>query len=177
MTTYRITNTTSGLHIGDYEASSAEEAGVAMLRDAGYADATADDLDSDLEIVEAPKPVAYQVITSKGRKSAGTLEAIAAWLLEMQPSSTRIVWGDVEAEVEWADRDCEQDLRWALRLEEAAGLDLTVNNNNIYLTRVDDSHPIYLRADVACVTLVDNRNMISREIRDDETLADLVDAV
>lgn len=37
----------------------------------------------------------YQLITSKGRKSAETLEALAAWLLEMQPSSTRIVHGDL----------------------------------------------------------------------------------
>lgn len=61
----------------------------------------------------------YQLITSKGRKSADTLEALAEWLLDMQPSSTRIVWGDIEAEVEWTDDDCEQDLRWALRLAEA----------------------------------------------------------
>ncbi len=115
-------------------------------------------------------PAAYQLITTKGRKSADTLEALAEWLLDMQPSSTRIVWGDIEAEVEWTDDDCEQDLRWALRLAEAEALDLTVNNNDIYLTRVDDPRPVYLRADVDCVTLVDDRGYQARTLHDAETV-------
>lgn len=119
----------------------------------------------------------YQLITTKGRKSADTLEALAAWLLEMQPSSTRIVHGKIEAEVEWSDDEPENDLRWALRLEEANALDLTVNNGNIYLTPMDDAHTVYLRQDVACVTLVDNRAMVSRELRDSESLADVAAAV
>lgn len=119
----------------------------------------------------------YQLITSKGRKSADTLEALAAWLLKMQPGSTRIVHGDLEAEVEWTDRDCEQDLRWALRLEEAAALDLTVNNNNIYLTRVADPFPVYLRPDVDCVTLVDEAGCVARKLSDGETLAQVLAAV
>lgn len=52
MKTYRITNTTSGLTLGDYAADSAEDAGVAMLRDAGYPGATTEDIDNDIEIVE-----------------------------------------------------------------------------------------------------------------------------
>lgn len=119
----------------------------------------------------------YTLITTKGRKSAADLATLAAWLDEMQPSSTRIVHGDIEAEVEWSDDEPENDLRWALRLEEAAALDLTVNNGNIYLTRIRDEHPVYLRRDVACVTLVDDRSMVSRELRDDESLAEVLAAV
>lgn len=119
----------------------------------------------------------YQLITTKGRKSADNLADLAEWLEEMQPSSTRIVHGEIEAEVEWSDDEPENDLRWALRLEEANALDLTVNNGNIYLTPMDDAHTVYLRQDVACVTLVDNRSMVSRELRDSESLADVAAAV
>lgn len=119
----------------------------------------------------------YQLITTKGRKSADSLADLAAWLLEMQPSSVRIVWGEIEAEVEWSDDEPENDLRWALRLEEANALDLTVNNGNIYLTPMDDAHTVYLRQDVACVTLVDNRSMVSRELWDFESLSDVAAAV
>lgn len=119
----------------------------------------------------------FQLITTKGRKSADTLEALAAWLQEMQPSSVRIVRGDIEAEVECSDDEPENDLRWALRLEEANVLNLTVENDNIYLTPIDDAHTVYLRHDVACVTLVDNHSMVSRELRDDESLADVAAAV
>lgn len=55
MPTYRITNMSSGLTLGDYTADSAEEAGVAMLRDAGYPGATAEDIDADVEIVEVTR--------------------------------------------------------------------------------------------------------------------------
>ena len=119
----------------------------------------------------------YQLITTKGRKSADNLADLAEWLEEMQPSSVRIVWGEIEAEVEWSDDEPENDLRWALRLEEANALDLTVNNGNIYLTPMDDAHTVYLRQDVACVTLVDNRSMVSRELRDFESLSDVAAAV
>lgn len=121
----------------------------------------------------------YTLITTKGRKSAADLATLAAWLDEMQPSSTRIAHGDSEAEVEWSDDEPENDLRWALRLEEAAALDLTVNNDNIYLAGLGRGHAhlIYLRRDVACVTLMDNTNEVSRELRDDETLAEVLAAV
>lgn len=119
----------------------------------------------------------FQLITTKGRKSADTLEALAAWLQEMQPSSVRIVWGDIEAEVECSDDEPENDLRWALRLEEANVLNLTIENDNIYLTPIHDAHPVYLRRDVACVTLVDDRSMITRDLRDDEMLSDVAAAV
>lgn len=119
----------------------------------------------------------YQLITTKGRKSADNLADLAEWLEEMQPSSVRIVWGEIEAEVEWSDDEPENDLRWALRLEEANALDLTVNNGNIYLTPMDDAHTVYLRQDVACVTLVDNRSMVSRELWDFESLSDVAAAV
>lgn len=55
MNAYRITNTTSGLTLGDYTGATAEDAGVAMLRDAGYPGATAEDIDDDLEIVEVTR--------------------------------------------------------------------------------------------------------------------------
>ena len=128
-------------------------------------------------MTEGKKMPTYQIITTKGRKSADTLEALAAWLLEMQPSSTRIVHGDVEAEVEWEDETCEQDLQWALRLEEAAALDLTIRNDRIYL--VDggaDSESVYVArfGDGVCIVDYDCQR---RVIRDGETLADLAAAV
>lgn len=134
----------------------------------------------------------YQLITTKGRKSADNISTLAAWYSMMQPSSARIVHGEMEAEIDEhldpsmdgldVDDDeyeasVENAMRWALRLEEAAALDLTVNNDNIYLTRMGVGALVYLRRDVDCVTLVDDRAMVSRELGDAETLADMLTAL
>lgn len=134
----------------------------------------------------------YQLITTKGRKCADTLTTLSAWYAVMQPSSARIVSGDLEAEVdEHLDPSMEGNdvddgeyeasvanaMRWALRLEEAAALDLTVNNDNIYITNMNAGPLVYLRRDVDCVTLVDDRAMVSRELGDAETLADMLTAI
>lgn len=121
----------------------------------------------------------FEIITTKGRKSADNLAELAAWLDEMQPSSVRIVHGDIEAEVEYSDDEPENDLRWALRLEEAAALDLAVNDDSIYLAGLGQGHVhmVYLRRDADCVTLVDNTNEVSRKLRDDETLAEVAAGV
>lgn len=79
MTTYRITNTTSGLTLGDYRADSAEEAGVAMLRDAGYPGATAEDIDNDIEIVEVEQTIRIDLDTlNEGANPAALKAAIVA---------------------------------------------------------------------------------------------------
>lgn len=67
MTTFRITNTKSGLTLGDYEAESADGAFVAMMRDAGYPDATIDDKEPGVEVDEVADIVTSFVTDGSGR--------------------------------------------------------------------------------------------------------------
>lgn len=76
-----------------------------------------------------------------------------------------------------SDDEPENDLRWALRLEEARALGLTVRDGGIYFTPRSDVHSVYLRKDAAHATLVDNRAMVSCELRDFESLAEVAAAV
>lgn len=62
---FQITNTKSGADLGLYEADTAETAGLAMLRDAGYPNATVADLDSDLVIAEVA-PVTVNTNSIRG---------------------------------------------------------------------------------------------------------------
>ena len=116
----------------------------------------------------------YQLITTKGRKSADTLEALAAWIEEMQPSSTRIVWGEIEAEVECSDDAIVDELRRALRMEEADQLGFTVSNDNIYLGDLDAPHGAlkFIRFDVGAPVLVSGHD--HRPLADCETLESLL---
>lgn len=119
-----------------------------------------------------------QLITTKGRKSCETIDAAAAWLEEMQPSSVRIAHGDIECEVECPDGagTIATELRWALRLEEAFRLNLTVENDNIYLTST--SAPLVtVRVGSEGVELRDDQAMVTRRLFDGETLADVLAAV
>ena len=118
----------------------------------------------------------YQLITTKGRKSADTLEALAAWIEEMQPSSTRIAWGEIETEVECSD-DADaivDELRRALRIEEADRLGFTVSNDNIYLGDLDAPHGAlkFIRFDVGAPVLVSGYD--HRPLADGETLESLL---
>lgn len=118
----------------------------------------------------------YQLITTKGRKSADTLEALAAWLKEMQPSSVRIVWGEIEAEVDCSD-DADviaDELRRALRMEEADRLGFTVSNDNIYLGDLDAprSELKFIRFDAGAPVLVSGHD--HRPLADNETLESLL---
>lgn len=127
----------------------------------------------------------YQLVTNKGRMSCETIESAAEWLAEMQPLSSRITLGDIETEID-DDVDLDLDaagiaagLRWALRMEEAFRLNLTVNNDNIYLVGFSGPRTgmVYLRRDTDGVTLVDARNEVSRTLPDGETVAELLAAV
>lgn len=118
----------------------------------------------------------FQIITTKGRKSADNITDLAAWLEEMQPSSVRIVWGDIETEVDCSD-DADtiaDELRRALRMEEADRLDLTVSNDNIYLGNLNAPHSAlkFIRFDVGSPVLVDGHDQ--RPMADDETLESLL---
>lgn len=42
----------------------------------------------------------YQLWTTKGRKSADTLKALAAWYAMTQPSAARIAHNNIEAELD-----------------------------------------------------------------------------
>lgn len=118
----------------------------------------------------------YQLITTKGRKSADNLADLAEWLEEMQPSSVRIVWGEIEAEVEWSDDAgvIADELRRALRMEEADRLGFTVSNDNIYLGDLDAPHGElkFIRFDVGAPVLVTGHD--HRPLADGETLESLL---
>jgi len=115
----------------------------------------------------------YQLHTTKGRKSADTLAELADWLREMQPSSVRIVRDNIEAEVEWDDDTAEVNLHWALLLAESEKLDLTVDNDNIYLNRIDSRFLQILTCCTDAVWLVDDLRAVKRPLDAHETIRGL----
>lgn len=119
----------------------------------------------------------FQLITTKGRTSSESLAELAYWLEINQPSFVRIVWGEIEAEVECsADRKAIVDeLRRALRMEEADRLNLTVANGNIYLSDIGANPLAFIRFDAGAAVLVDGG--VDCELADDETLASLLENV
>lgn len=100
MAKFRITNTTSGLVLGDYEADTALGAYQSSLIDAGYADAVAA-ASAGFDWHAAPSDIAAQVVVdaSDYEDCDDSLGAAANdWIvdndLDMQPWALAATWDD-----------------------------------------------------------------------------------